>query len=90
MHRAEKAADVPRDRARWAKGQVKRWAQSGEKIQLQVREETIDGQSRKVAYHPGGTRFGTIDRDSAADVGDTVIVQFAISHDGNLRVAADD
>jgi hypothetical protein len=83
---AEKAADVPRDRARWAKGQVKQWAQSGEKIQLQVREETIDGEPRKAAYHPNGTRFGTIGRDSAADVGDTVTIQFAISHDGNLRV----
>ena len=87
--RAEKAADVPRDRARWAKGQVKQWAQSGEKLQLQVRDEMIDGEPRKVAYHPDGARFGTIGRDSAAAVGDTVTVQFAISHDGNLRVVAE-
>ena len=78
---------MPRDRAKWAKGQIKRWAQSGEKMQLQDREEAIDGEPRKVAYHP--RHFGTIGHDSAADVGNTVIVEFAISHTGNLRIVTD-
>ena len=68
---------------------MKRWAQSGEKIQLQVREEAIDGEPRKVAYHPDGARFGTIGHDSAADVGNTVIVEFAISHDSQIPSVTD-
>ena len=51
---------------------------------LAVHEEVVDGEMRNVAYDDEGARFGTISRDSERDVGDTILLRFAMAHDGSL------
>ena len=77
-------AKPTRQQMRQAKQAVKQLAQSGDVLTLQVRDEIVNGEQRKVAYDTDGRRFGTLSRD-ATGVDKVIKVRLVLAQDGDAR-----
>ena len=78
-------AKPTRQQMRQAKQAVKQLAQSGDVLTLQVRDEIVKGEQRKVAYDANGKQLGVLSRDTTVDQTDVITVRIVLSQDGNVR-----